>query len=161
MEFSLILDVVVAILLMVTIGYAVVLNKRLGNLRRDKAELEKLALGFNDATTRAEDGIAELKATTDLLQGRIDKAESLRDDLVFLVDRGSSAADRLEEQVRVARDEAGVVPGRTVAPEATPGPVAEAADERRVSRAEAEDPSLDAPATDAERELLRAIRSAG
>ncbi len=41
MPYSLILDVLVAVLLAVTIGYAVVLNKRLGKLRGDKKDLEK------------------------------------------------------------------------------------------------------------------------
>ncbi|PPR70407.1 MAG: hypothetical protein CFH03_00118 [Alphaproteobacteria bacterium MarineAlpha3_Bin2] len=39
MPYSLILDLFVAVLLVVTIGFAVVLNKRLGNLRGDKAAL--------------------------------------------------------------------------------------------------------------------------
>ena len=43
MTYSLIVDLFVAILLVVTIGYAIVLNRRLGKLRGDKAELEKLA----------------------------------------------------------------------------------------------------------------------
>ncbi len=37
--FSLALDVLVAVLLVITIGYAMVLNRRLGRLRRDKSNL--------------------------------------------------------------------------------------------------------------------------
>ena len=72
MQYSLILDILVAFLLVVTIGYAMVLNKRLGLLRRDKGELDKLALSFTDAMGRADDSIATLKSTADVLQDRID-----------------------------------------------------------------------------------------
>ncbi len=105
MPFSLALDVLVAVLLVITIGYAMVLNRRLGRLRRDKSELEKLAATFGQATARAEESIGNLKKTADALKGRIDNAQALRDDLAFLIDRGGSAADRLEETVRAARKE--------------------------------------------------------
>jgi hypothetical protein len=149
--YSLIVDVLVAVLLVVTIGYAIVLNKRLGRLRRDKAQLEKLAVTFGESTARAEDSILKLKKTAELLQERIDKAQSLRDDLAFLIDRGGQAADSLEDLVRVTRETVGVKP--------------------RVSRpADAEPAQRPAPTpmrpeagdgnSEAERELLRAIRSA-
>jgi hypothetical protein len=110
MPFALMLDILVAVLLAITIGYAWVLNKRLGNLRRDKGELEKMALNFHTATDRAEESIVRLKVNVDALQECMSKAELLRDDLVFLSERGGAAADRLEVSVRAARDEAGVSP---------------------------------------------------
>ena len=82
--FSLILDIFVAVLLIIMIGYAFTLNKRLGTLRRDKGELQKLALSFGDATLRAEESTVQLRATIDVLQERIKRAESLREDLVFI-----------------------------------------------------------------------------
>jgi hypothetical protein len=103
MSFAMIIDILVAILLMVTIGYAVVLNNRLGNLRRDRGELEKLAVNFHASTTRADESIASLRSSVDGLQDEIGKAEAMRDDLIFLTERGSSAADRLEEYVRLSR----------------------------------------------------------
>jgi ABC-type transporter Mla subunit MlaD len=87
------------------IGYAVTLNRRLGSLRQDKSELQKLAASFGGATMRAEEGIDRLKNMTDALQHRIDKARALHDDLTFLIDRGDTAADRLEETVRKIRQE--------------------------------------------------------
>jgi len=158
--YSLMLDVLVAILLGVTIGYAIVLNKRLGNLRRDKEDLEKLALSFGDATARAEGSINQLRTTTQVLQDRIEKAESLRDDLVFLIDRGGSAADRLETSVRAARDEAGVGPGTMVGGTAKP----DTTGTQNGATAEKQDSGTDEnqeSASSAEKELLRAIRSAG
>jgi len=41
---SLMLDILIAVLLVVTIVYAIILNRRLGNLRRDREELEQLAI---------------------------------------------------------------------------------------------------------------------
>jgi hypothetical protein len=46
-----------------------------------------------------------LKKTADTLKERIDNAQALRDDLAFLIDRGGSAANRLENTVRAARKE--------------------------------------------------------
>jgi len=121
-SFSLILEIFVASLLVVMTGYAFVLNRRLGSLRRDKAELEKLALNFHAATERAEDSIGRLKKGIDALQERVEKGESLRDDLLFLSERGGSVADRLEAAVRSARDDIGVnpIPGKVPPERAVP-----------------------------------------
>lgn len=143
MPFSLALDVLVAVLLVITIGYAMVLNRRLGRLRRDKSELEKLAATFGQATARAEESIGNLKKTADALKGRIDNAQALRDDLAFLIDRGGSAADRLEETVRAARKEGGSRP--------RPGLKKPAA---------AHGNGKITPKSTAERELLKALQAA-
>jgi len=175
---TLALDVLVALLLVVTIGYAWILNKRLGNLRQDKGELEKMALNFHMATDRAEKSIAKLKTNVDVLQDCIKTAESLRDDLIFLSERGGTAADRLEVAVRAARDEAGVSPAPVKQPaqpsSTTPSPIPEGVkppiddhqrpvlranpeDERRLSDNRTDEQKV----SDAERELLKALRSAG
>ncbi len=169
--FALILDIFVAVLLVVTIGYAVTLNKRLATLRGDKEELQKLALSFGEATMRAEDSTAQLRSTIEVLQERIKKAESLREDLVFLVERGNGTADALEEIVRTARDEIGVVPRpagtqkAASANETEPlkGAVQEAPEpgQRSAPKADAADRPAPEQMSDAERELLKALRSAG
>lgn len=101
------LDVLVAVLLACTIGYAFLLNRRLAELKRDKTHLEQLAASFNDATARAEESVAKLRvATNDVVQNLrsgISEAETLRDDLKFLVERGETTADRLEEGLRAGR----------------------------------------------------------
>lgn len=163
MPLSIILNIFVAVLLVVMIGYAVVLNKRLGTLRRDKHELQKLALSFGDATMRAEDSTAQLRATIQVLQEHIGKAESLREDLVFLVERGNGTADTLESLVRTARDDLGAVPRPSVM-EPAPQPAAKAADRKDAPVRSAPKPVRDEAAesmSDAERELLKALRSAG
>ncbi|MBT7486433.1 MAG: hypothetical protein HN673_08710, partial [Rhodospirillales bacterium] len=67
MPISLMLDLLLAVLLVITIGYAMSLNKRLGMLRQDKEDLEKLASTFANATLRAEEGVGKLKNTAEQL----------------------------------------------------------------------------------------------
>lgn len=104
MALSLALDLLVSGLLAVTICYAMVLNKKIGTLRKDKSELEKMAASFNTATIKAEKSLKQLKSTADDMGERIEKAHSLRDDLMFLTERGAKAADQLEDLVRTARN---------------------------------------------------------
>lgn len=163
---SIALDILVAGLLAVTICYAMVLNRKISTLRRDKAELEKMATAFNAATSKAEQSIKKLKSTAAELGEQMEKARSLRDDLVFLTERGTSAADKLEDMVRTAREnEANPVQNRR------PGP--ERADIGLSEFSVSEFPKRQAPGknganprsrpatsrTDAERELIRALQA--
>lgn len=100
---SLGLEIAFAVLLITSIGYAIVLNRKLGNLRQHKEELERLAMTFTQSTIRAEEGVKRLKSSTAQMQNSIVKAQSLQDDLALLIDRGSLTADRLEESVRDKR----------------------------------------------------------
>ncbi len=165
MTISLVIDIVVALLLVVTIGYAVVLNKRLGNLRKDRGELEKLAVNFHTSTERADESIDRLRTSVRGLQEQIEKAESMRDDLIFLTERGGTAADRLEEMVRLSRGEALVAsnpPSKAEPKSESPreqGASAKKATGLKVTasdRIDAEPESV----SEAEKELLKAIRSA-
>ena len=164
MTYSLIIDLFVAILLVVTIGYAIVLNRRLGKLRGDTAELKKLAATFGESTVRAEESIEKLRNTADMLQDRMEKAEALRDDLAFLIDRGGQAADKLEDLVRATRDKVGTGP-RWV-PENAKASVDKGEVQARPLMARPDGPAgadtdVDGVRSEAERELLKAIRSSG
>jgi hypothetical protein len=121
-----ILDVVVILLLVPTIIYAVILNRRLAALRRSRDELSKVVSSFNEATMRAEAGIPKLKkATTEAnhtLKERVDKAQTLRDDLAFMIERAEELASRLEGAVRAARSEGVVAHPAHAAPAAHPAP---------------------------------------
>lgn len=160
MPYSLIIDISVAVLLIVTIAYAVTLNKRLTRLRKDKKQLENLARTFGDSTLRAEENINQLRTVAQALDIQMERAQSLRDDLSFLADRGSSAADRLEDLVREARDELGVVPKPQRTSGIDPRPAPEPEPEQKPLRATKDDDGDDAR-SEAERELLRALRDAG
>src|SRR5262245_29013156 len=104
-----ILDIVVILLLLPTIVYAIILNRKLAALRRSREELSKVVNSFNEATMRAEAGIPKLKkATTEAnhtLKDRVEKAQTLRDDLAFMIERAEELASRLEGAVRAARSE--------------------------------------------------------
>ena len=161
MPISLMLDLLLAVLLVITIGYAMTLNKRLGMLRQDKEDLEKLASTFANATLRAEEGVGKLRNTAEQLQQRVDKAQSLRDDLVFLIDRGGSAADRLEDTVRTARKHGDISPrpqtDNPAKPEENTGAqsVKEGSQPTQDNSSEADDTRAEA-----ERELLKALQAA-
>lgn len=167
MPFALILDMLIAILLIATIAYAVMLNRRLTDLRKDQSELEKLAQSFNDATIRAEESIHKLTGSAEDMkrdvQETLRKAEALRDDLNFLIERAGSSADKLEERVRNNRPEPAPAPAfsgkkvkDTVVP---PEPKAQPAAKPKPEPNFLDDDDDYKPKTDAERELLKALES--
>jgi hypothetical protein len=131
-------DLIVAVLLIIAIAYSAVLNRRLALLRGDKAELQTLVEGLAKTTASAGAGVATLKAAAETigheLEARRAKAEALRDDLSYLIERGNTAADRLEASIRAQRDTA-----RPAETAPSPTPIAAAAPSR------------------AERDLLRAL----
>lgn len=109
MNISIILDILVISLLVPTIIFAVILNNRLSILRKNREELVRLVAAFNDATVRAESGIPRLrKASEDAskaLQEKVERAQILRDDLAFMIERADTSAGRLETSVKQARGE--------------------------------------------------------
>jgi hypothetical protein len=156
------------VLLVMAIGYGFVLNKKITALRRDQKDLEKLAMSFSKATQRAEQGVAQLRAATQgsvtELQGIMTKAESVRRDLEFLIDRGTGTADRLERSVRTAER------GGAERVEARGSKIATLAAlaEERIDRRAANEPVLGVATrrdvnpsekADAERQLLKALRA--
>jgi hypothetical protein len=152
---TLISDITVAFLLITTIGYVAVLNRRLGVLRDDKAKLEELIKGLNAASINAQAGIAGLRQATEEVGRDLEKelvaGRSLRDDLHSLIERGGSVADRLEGTIRARREEAPRVAEM-------PGPRASAGGKVAQLRA-APDEQQPPPnqISRAERELLRAL----
>ncbi len=104
------LNILVVVLLVATVFFCWVLNKKLEVIRNHRAELEALIAAFNDSCLRAESGVKALRSATDeatRLQQYLERSQNLRDDLSYLVDRGGSLADRLEGGVRTARTEVG------------------------------------------------------
>jgi hypothetical protein len=155
------LDSVLIVLLAITLFHALRLERALGVLRRDRAALEELVAGFNASTRQAEQGVERLRAATDgagrQIARQLETAGVLKDDLVFLIERGERLADRLDGLVRA---------GRQVSPEPTrvtqpdyPRPETIGSDRGPAEGAPTEPPD---PATrlrsQAERDLLRALR---
>jgi len=107
MSLSLFLDIAIVALLIPTILFAWILNSRLADLRRNRDELGRLIGSFNEATHRAESGIPKLRKAADdagrALQDRVEKAQTLRDDLAFMVDRAETMLGKLEDGTRAPR----------------------------------------------------------
>ncbi|MGE5502940.1 MAG: DUF6468 domain-containing protein [Actinomycetota bacterium] len=155
MDWKIILDILVSVLLIVTIGFAIRLNGRLSALRKNRDDMAKIIVNFNEATVRAESSIPKLrKAAEDAgqaLQERVEKAQSLRDDLAFMIERADTMANRLENAVRSARTEVRSAPqaqGRISGGKAATVAAAAAASEQDGDER-----------SEAERELLRALQS--
>ena len=95
------LDGVVILLLLATIGYAAVLNRRLQRLRTAKDEMAAVLKDFVGASAQAEEALGRLngagQATAKELDRLLERARQLGDDLVFLIDRGGKLADGLSQ----------------------------------------------------------------
>lgn len=109
------LDGLVAILLLVTVGYCLTLNRRLTALRASQPEMQKLLSEFTEATRQAEISVSHLKIASDqigeTLDQRMTKARALADELASITQSGGRLAGRIENGL-VGR--AG--PGRPAAP---------------------------------------------
>lgn len=131
MEFSLIFDALIAVLLVATIGYAAVLNRKLGILRDAKSEMEALIASFSESTERAGNGVESLKQEAgrsgEALQKKVEAARGLVDDLGFLIERGTRLAERLDGGIGTARAKPTVGPAAERAPAPAQRPAAAAA----------------------------------
>jgi hypothetical protein len=107
MTVALVIDLMLAALMVATIVYAIVLNRRLAAFRRGKDEMMALIADFTEATEKAHRGTEALRgaaeASGQALDGSIREAKALREDLGFLIERGAAVADRLVHDTRGAR----------------------------------------------------------
>ncbi|WP_119459779.1 DUF6468 domain-containing protein [Rhodospirillaceae bacterium SYSU D60014] len=164
MEWSLVVDGLLAVLLLVTLIYVARLHKRLGQLRDSRQEFETLIARFTQATEQADRSLANVKAAAAAegqeLQATVDRSRGLREDLAFMVDKATGLADQLEASISRARN-GGQRPA--AAPPASPKdrlskdrpPEASArrAPQRPAEKAEG------GPMSNEERELLEALAS--
>lgn len=139
---ELIINLIIIALLVPTIIYAYRLNHSLKILRENQNSLAQLVNALNEATFKAENSIPKLKSVTEHssegLKEVVDSAKELKDDLLFINERADNLADRLENVISTSRTS--VQPG---------GQTAAAEEEPLVSDARSE----------AELELLKALRS--
>ena len=106
-DFTLVFDAMIIVLLVITIIYAIILNRRLEAFRNAKDEIQAVVTEFSGAMAQAEQGMATLKEVADVggdaLQNAVERATRLADDLAFLKDKGDATADRLEDLVTRSR----------------------------------------------------------
>ena len=91
------LELTLIVLLAATLFHAIRLERALGVLKRDRAELQEVVNGFNTSTQAAEQGIAQLRQAADgtarSLDRRCETAQAKLEDLGFLIDRAEKIAD--------------------------------------------------------------------
>ena len=142
MNLSILADLLVAALLAATSGYCVVLNRRLGALRGAQGELKTMIAEFDRAIGSANASIANLRQAGEAagkdLEERVASARTLVDELNFLTDSGNKLADRLVAERPVQKPRLVEVPVDV----------------------EVGAPAIAAPRSEAERELLQALRRA-
>ncbi len=162
---SLLFEGAVSVLLLVMIAYCIKLNRLLGGLRERDAEIENLLIRFKDASDRAESSVAKLKAAGVEAERSVrvatERAETARDELVSLLrnanrgDEGTGPKSSSNASWAVTPDpapaDADGGPGGVYPPEFfdnQTGPVA------------LSEPSRDKARSEAELDVLRAIRAA-
>ena len=137
---GLIIEILLVLLLAVTVGYCMILNRRLGTLRSSQSELRQIVFELGSATQTAETAIRGLKATTDDAETRLSeslhRAQLMARELTVLIDGDAKPAapepapqPLLPSQVVAPPVVAPPAPPRAAAPQvvAPPAAVAEIA----------------------------------
>ena len=123
MPIGMILEGLVAVLLVVTVVYCAILDKRLKALRSGQDGLKAIIEGLDGATRRAQTSIGELRGAADAtglaLNAHVAKGRALSDELQIMIEAGNALADRLEGNRAVAA-------GREAPRQAPPVPKAQA-----------------------------------
>ena len=101
------IDLLVAVLLVVTICYCALLNRRLGRLRADEAALKAMVIELVNASEAAEHSVAEYRrvstACDGLLAERLDDAKRFGGFITREIDRGEKVLERLAQLSEFAR----------------------------------------------------------
>lgn len=155
MTLALILDVLLILLLLATIVYAMVLHRRLSMLRSEKEGLETFLERMNQATAKADASLKGIRQTAEQAQALLNdpmmKAQALRDELLFLIERADGSAERL----------AGNSSGKGREEPVAQAPIRKPA--RRAAPAPAPQPEVgpgdDGARSQAERDLMNALRN--
>lgn len=104
---NLVLNILIVVLLVVTIGYCWLLNRRIKVLQDSRSELAVLLKHFDESTQRASESIIALQTASkkigENIQFRIDKANYLIDDLSFMVEKANKLANQMEAGFAVNR----------------------------------------------------------
>ena len=147
MTIGLVLDATMAILLVATISFCIVLYRRLQNFRTASLEIKSALAGFSSATLRAEASTAGLRKTAgdlgEQLQTQIETGRALADELEFLLESATKSVPDRGSALAFARDASTT-----------------AADDAQDFVAETNILAEQTVRSEAERELLEAMRQA-
>ena len=104
---GMIVEGLVSVLLLLTIGYSILLNERLKKLHADKDALKAIIADLIVATDTANKAIGELRQTADEaetnLSGRLAEAERFAVELANHVTAGQSVMDRIARILATVR----------------------------------------------------------
>lgn len=107
MPLGLMIEIAVAVLLATTIGYCMLLNRRIKMLHADRAALQQMISDLVQATSMANTAITGLKATAveadEQLNQRLNDAERFAIELANHVNAGQAVMDRLAKITQAAR----------------------------------------------------------
>lgn len=107
MALGMIIELLVAILLIVTIAYCVILNQKLQSLKSDEFTLRDTIAELMDASDAAERAIGELREIAaeadETLGARLRRAGDLRSELDRMIDDGQEIVRRLSLIASAAR----------------------------------------------------------
>jgi uncharacterized protein DUF6468 len=96
---SIAIEVLVAVLLAVTIGYCILVNRKLVQLRSDQSELKMIVRDLHAATGQAEQAIAGLRQSAQTaeqsLGGQLEMVRSLDEQLIGSIGRGEVLLSKL------------------------------------------------------------------
>lgn len=158
-SFELIINLTIICLLVPTIVFAYRLNKNLSVLRQNQKSLAELVQSLNEATFKAENSIPKLKSVTEHssegLKEVVDSAKTLKDDLTFINERADNLADRLEIMIK---------DGRNIREDQSPKTSsglfgAKKASAKKINDVEEETIDISDSRSEAELELLKALRA--
>ncbi len=124
---SMFIELVVGGLLVATITYCYLLDRRLRMLRDGEGDLKQIVVALDRATTRAQGAITDLRVSCDALtrdmERDLKKARGLADELALMVEAGDHIADRLGALSGTGHAQAGQA--KTSSPDAARTGVAE------------------------------------
>ncbi len=110
MPLGFVVESLVAILLATTIGYSIVLNRRLKRLHADRGELRQMVADLVAATNLANAAIRQLKTTAQEaesgLEAKLTEAERFGVELANHVSAGQQVMDRIARITTAARPSA-------------------------------------------------------
>ncbi len=109
---SIAIEMLVAVLLAVTIGYCVLVNRKLVQLRSDQSELKKIVRDLHAATGQAEHAIAGLRQSAQTaehsLGGQLEMVRSLDEQLAGSIGQGEVLLSKLSTMIRAYQSRASV-----------------------------------------------------
>lgn len=124
LPFDLLLEAIVCVLLLATIGYCAVIDRRLRAMRAGQDGLRVLVRDLNSATDRAASAISLLSNANETtgreLGERVARARALADELGLMLEAGNGIADRLANFE--ARRTTTAVPQPAAGPRSAPAP---------------------------------------